>query len=509
MKEILSFGDLRALEDRIHAALMPHSLDSILRGLWNTATPIGKSAPFMIAGTVMFAVRFCAPAYRTMRVETPLTWSKLFPIVDMVTQFLLADPVGLDTSVSDSLLSILLRITGNQFPYSSDISGCQARSLLLYVDLPIELSGQKRVPAFDFAAAFERINGIKVQDFVDVGFVAFAAARSNRSFTRDYFEKARMQEMRLPSDKGVIAVLECLAADPGTFQALYAECRQRDRRFAAYDYNPLFPFPIIRPWRQKKHVAMAEDRLTVPLPELIPWRISTGIYYQMRDQYPAFTSYFGHLFEAYTGRVLHHSFPDKILLSEQDIRTAYPTSAGKAPDWIIVDGDTAILFECKATRFSRLALATGSDEAITSSLGQVKNGLQQLFEFIEACQTGRVHHQALQGCTNFCPVILTFESLYLSNSTIFRDYLDGMVNDKVKGMSWTILSVEDLEKLQPHFAANIPMADVLMKLRHELFSNVLRDVQQQTGCTYKDSFLYQKEQEIYERIAPTIRKNAS
>ena len=102
-KEIQSFSDFEALERQIREALQPHNLDGVLRGLWNTARPEGKPSPFMIAGTALFAMRYCAPSYRRLREVEPLSWQTLFPIVDLVTHFLLADPIGFDESVPRSL----------------------------------------------------------------------------------------------------------------------------------------------------------------------------------------------------------------------------------------------------------------------------------------------------------------------------------------------------------------------------------------------------------------------
>lgn len=505
-RDVGGLNELLALEDRIRMALQQHTLDGVLRGLWNAAKPDRFPKPFMVAGTVLFALRYCAPAFRSMRATEPLSMPVLVPILDLVAQFLLSDPIGFDETVPNSLLSILLRTVGNQFPYETDPFGQQARSLILYVDLPKELASRKKKPVFDFAAAFERTNGVSMQDFVDVGFTAFAAAHSNRSFARDYFDTARRLGVRLPDDGVVSSVLDGLAADPGMLKNLDNQYRQPDRRFAAYDYNPLFPYPIVRPWRQKKRVPVAEDRMTAPLPFLISWRISTGIYYQMRQEHPEFASYFGHLFESYAGKVLAHSVPGKPLLSEQDIRTAYPPRMGKVPDWVVVDGKTAILVECKATRLNRLALATGSEEAIASSLGQVRGGLYQLHEFIQACKAGRVSHPALAGCTDFCPVVLTYEPIYLANSIVFRDSLVGMLDETARNLPWLILSLDELEKLQPHIAAGVEITSLFSNLRSQMFSKVLQAAHEQTGKNYKDSFLYQKDQEIYDRLGVSEEK---
>ena len=95
----------------------------------------------------------------------------------MVARFLLSDPVGFDETVPSSLLSILLRTVGNEFPYEADPVGQQARSLILYAALPRELTARKKMPAFGFAAAFERTNGVSVQDYVDIGYTAFRGAQ--------------------------------------------------------------------------------------------------------------------------------------------------------------------------------------------------------------------------------------------------------------------------------------------------------------------------------------------
>lgn len=113
---------------------------------------------------------------------------------------------------------------------------------------------------------FEKINKVSFADFLNVGFVASAAAQNNLGFTRGYFNKARSQGIRLPGDIDILAILDQLAADPKKFMELYRRYKAEDRRFAMYDSNPLFVYPIIRPWRQKKAVSVGQDRMVAPLP---------------------------------------------------------------------------------------------------------------------------------------------------------------------------------------------------------------------------------------------------
>lgn len=495
-----NLAELEMLERRIEDALRPHTVDSVLCGLWNKAKPDGFPQPFMIAGTAQFALRFCAPAFRSIRPSPPLDWRMLSPIVDLVTRYLLTDPIGFDETVPSSLLSILLRTVGHQFPYASSFFGQHARALILYRDIPRLLADRKGVSKFDFRAAFEHVNGASVEDVIDIGYIAFCAAHSNQGFALKYFHDMRKQGMHVPGDDVIMAVLDKLSADPRKFNAEGGKNRRKDRRFAAYDSNPLFRFPIVRPWPRSNRTARAQDRMTVPLPELIPRRLAIGVYYEMRREYTDFLNYFGHLFEAYAGQVFRHCVPGKALLSESDIRAVYSAKHGKAPDWVVMEGDTAILIECKATRLSRLALAEGSEENIASDLKHVASGLKQLAEFTQACQAGKVPHPALRQCHAYCPVILTFEPLFLANSTDFRQMLTGLVDEAVGKQPWLILSLEELEQLQPHIAAGVAMAELFTKMRHQLFPALLENVHQQTGCTYKDTFLHQQEHEFYVRL---------
>ena len=238
------------------------------------------------------------------------------------------------------------------------------------------------------------------------------------------------------------------------------------------------------------------------LPELVASRISTGIFYQMYNTYDVeFSKYFGFVFERYFGLVLEKCLLSEQLLSESDIRNFYPPKKGKVPDWIIVDGSTMLLFECKATRFSRAAQAIASEEAVNSSLEQVQKGLKQLASFISACQTKFPELQRLHHCNTFKPIFVSLEPLFLINTPLFRDHINSLLAaEGVTGLDWQILSIDEIEALQPHIAAGFSLAQVLDELRNKSFNNVLENLSSQTNRTFAHSFLYDKQEELYQRL---------
>jgi len=304
------------------------------------------------------------------------------------------------------------------------------------------------------------------------------------------------------SDQSLKAVLNQLVADKSKLVELYDKRKNKDRRFRMYDFNPLFTHPIIRPCQNKQFSTPDNDFIHAPVPKLVASRISAGIFYQMFNTYGTeFSDYFGFVFERYVGLVLEKCLLSEHLLSELDIRSFYTAEKGKAPDWIIIDGSTMLLFECKATRFSRPAQAIASENAIESSLAQVKKGLIQLASFVSACQAKISELQKIHHCSTFKPILVSLEPLFLINCELFRQYINTLLAaEGVTGLDWQILSIGELEALQPHIAAGLNLAQVLDELRNKSLNDVLENLISQTNRTFADSFLYDKQKELYQRL---------
>jgi len=218
-----------------------------------------------------------------------------------------------------------------------------------------------------------------------------------------------------------------------------------------------------------------------------------------------FSEYFGQLFEAYVGEILRHSVSSGNLFSEEDVRQTYAEKDGRVPDWIVIDGATAILIECKATRFSRAALGTGAEAGINDSLRQVLKGLIQLHEFRQALQARTPGLEMFHCCTTFKPILVSFEPLHLINTPLFRKHIDHLLTrEGVTGLPWHIISLKELEAFQPHLTAGVRLAEIAQKMEEGTFS--LEEVASVTGKTYKDSFLYTRDEEMYRRLGVPERK---
>ena len=66
----------------------------------------------------------------------------------------------------------------------------------------------------------------------------------------------------------------------------------------------------------------------------------------MFDRYEIeFSNYFGSVFKIYVGQILQHGGRSIRLISEKEIRHKYPAEMVRLADWIVVDGNQAILIE--------------------------------------------------------------------------------------------------------------------------------------------------------------------
>jgi hypothetical protein len=500
--EISSLSDLEKLESQIAKKLSKHKLGDVLRSLYSLKED-QTIQPFMIAGLSLLAARFCL----TSKSSQLIRYFDIRPLVDLSNNYYLSDPVIFDKDLHTEFIDsnpifMMLRIVSNQFTFNIRSFSEFSRPVLLFHEIPNQLKSSSGIPQFDFEDKFYSLTGVSVIDFITTGFVLSAFARSNFAFSQISLTKARQKGINIPDNFDIKNILNHLVADKSVLVDMYERRKNKDRRFRMYDFNPLLSYPLIKLCEDKGFARTNKDFMHAPVPELVASRISIGIFYQMFNEYGEdFSKYFGDVFERYVGLVIGNCINSEILLSDPDIRSFYPTEKGKSPDWFIIDGTTLILFECKATRFSRAAQAIASEKAINDSLAQVIKGLIQLHDFISACQNNLPELQRFNGCTKFMPILVSLEPLRLINSGFFRKHIDKLLAAKgITNLDWQILSIDELELLQPHLANGFRLSQVLDDLKQKTFDNVLQDLTSQTNKTFKDSFLYQKQKEIYQRL---------
>ena len=505
---ITSLADLNNLEAKIRLEISLHDLDEILVAVQQN---FKNEEAFVFAAITLFAIRFAYPPIRKHEKAYQLAPQAFVKIYHLVKTYILAEPSTLSASVNinyrgSTLIPTLLRIVGNQFNFNTEFWGQYSRTLSLFLEMPKKVKSLRNSPEFDIRYAFQELNQVSIEDFIHVGFVAFTAASDKKLITGGYFQKAKDQGFRLPKDEIIELTLNKLAADQYQMRERYEEYKQFNRLYAIYDFNPLFIFPFIRPWIKTVRTSLDEDRLIAPIPNLILYRLSVGIYHQLFAAHKQnFSRYFGFLFEKYVGEILINCVEANQIISEEEIRKTYPEKKGKVPDWIIVEGNEAILIECKATGFNGEALATGDEKAIDNSISQIKKGLVQLHEFKDACQRKTKGLEKLASVSKFHLRVVTYETFYLINGTDFKDIINSEIFSTLnnKGISltdWHILSIDELERIQPHTKQGILFNEIMEMIKLNLFNDVIETLHEKTKKTFENSFLMKEHEKMFKNL---------
>jgi len=488
--------DLDKLELKIRQKISKYRLGDVLYSLYEIKDSL---RPFIAAGVALFAVRFSQPSIVNQNIE-PL--KNVQSIIELVTAYLLADPITFDEELNNNFMGsnpafVRLRLACSQLPFKVSEFSQFSRPILLYHEIPNSLVGKAGIPKFDIHKEFLILNKVSIPEFINIGFAASAFARNNFSFSLNWFEKLRSQGISLLDDKAISQALYQLAGDQVKITTLYDKRKNSDRRFRMYDFNPLQTYPLIFPCKTKGFGNFGQDFMCAPVPRLIDERMSLGIYYQLYNKFDQkFSNYFGYVLEEYLKLILNNSINSEKFI---DIRDLGNHRKSKSPDYAIIDGSVAIVLECKATKFTLAAKTISSEEAINDSLGQVKKGLIQLDTFIKARASNL---DEFQECSRFMPVLVTLEDdMLLINDVDFRDHINELLkNEGIDNLDWQILSIGALELLQPHLAAGIHLSQVLQDLKHKSFKRVLEELTSQTRKSFKDSFLYPKQKEVYQRL---------
>ncbi len=228
---------------------------------------------------------------------------------------------------------------------------------------------------------------------------------------------------------------------------LFKSEQQYDDTFA-YAYNSLRAFPLIRMRFQ------GNDAIVCPLPTLLFWRITGGLYYELLGN-QRFPQAWGDSFQAYVGQVIERTCPEKRLrlIAEQKYGTKKARKA--SVDWIVSDEDSAIFLECKAKRLSWNAKsALGDLGPLEADIDDIASAVVQVYRTHGDYIAGQYPHFPFAPNRKVYPVITTLEDWYFFGDAMFDRLWDAVVtklntaNIPRKGlneMPYSVWSIAELE----------------------------------------------------------------
>jgi hypothetical protein len=327
----------------------------------------------------------------------------------------------------------LVRALYEQAPYQEEVRYLIPRHIILHLESKPPRS------SFDLDSAFQRATGLTVKQFMMIGFAFYAAALAHHSFERGFVENTQVKSLKAYVGSGMVdAFLAAAGADFETFRNLRLEEERDAPGFGRYTFNPLLDRPVIK---------LPNGLVCVPVPRLLIHRITRGIYYDLmrahsQPQGNPFLDWFGLAFEQYIGTLLRDAFGKDNVFSES--RYGKPGKAG--PDWVVILGDRALIFECRSGRLpqkirsqaDRIEVLKMVRRNIVSPAKKIPGKVFDLQKGVTGIPTGKVK--------SYVPVIVTYQEWYPTPWTL------DLATQQLKGtsardFSFELMSVDDIEWL--------------------------------------------------------------
>jgi len=334
------------------------------------------------------------------------------------------------------VLNNLIRISYSQFPFQMQNHKADIpRALILFEELAAQA-----IDEFDVDSAFRKLTGLSIREFILHGFAIWAICGNGEIPPVKESTDPRTERL-LPLEKQQ-KFRDIITADYMQFRECQAK-KPIKKGLEKQQFNCLHTYPLIRTQKSRK--------LVCPVPLLLIRRVTRGVYYQLQDAYSRggrrneFTQFFGkRLFEPYVGMHLRALATTAELIPEQDI------GSEKTCDWILVEGESLTLIECKALglTFKSKALAETDDVADDLSKRIVK-AVKACERTRQAIQEGLVGLAHLKGKTTR-NLIVFYDDIFLFNSPLYRELIESELQANGLGaVPFQVCAIRELEYAVP------------------------------------------------------------
>jgi len=403
----------------------------------------------------------------------------------------LLDAFGVQpTKTTEDRYRFLLRVAAEQFSYQGKLRTTIPRAWLIF----LEANRSVATRPFDLEAEWMSLTGIQLETFLTIGFGYYAGFLQHSSLVRHFAASGILRGS--VTEEACENFLSLASATPELYRKLSRVHQVDDPLYIKNEFNMLWQRPLIA----------IGNELFAPVPFLVANRMTDGILYDLmdakaeKDRNP-FSEYFGRLFEEYVGRLLKWTFGEENVHQEPK----YGKPAKDGPDWIVIDGDTAILFECRS---SRLKLKT----RVFAQPGDVMDDIKRMFLETLEKYPGKVDDLKsgvarldLSAVRRFESIILMYDRVFFE--PIFRDLAKQEFTRSGKPWSddFELMDISDLEVLSAWHSSH-PMGQLLAERRSRYqteasdFSEFLYRYATERGLNYSHPLLT----DVQDRLLDTL-----
>jgi hypothetical protein len=368
------------------------------------------------------------------------------------------------------------------------------RLCTLFKKLPLSDEMKLDKNEFDFHAEFLNHFSMSIDEYLTCAFLfmTYIMKQDKDIFSRaeliKYCEYATLGNFK---ESSFLLILKSISADRSRITLERQNFLPKDNKFNKYNVPLLKLYPILHLNDKYENEPPEFDLMISPLPYLIINRIHDIIYFKLKEKCgDKFTEWFGKkLLESYCRILIKNIFPNSELISEEDVRKTYPTKKGKAPDYIVTDGDTGILIECKAARVRRGLTESNDEEEFKKCFEPITKAVQQLDEFSTAIKTKSPGLERFYSLNKIYHVIITWEEFSpLVDKIFYKKIIEQIYKRSNDEIPYRIFSIGEIERLQAALNKTDKNLDYFIQLFDD--DNFFDKWSEITKCTKsKDSLL--------------------
>lgn len=217
----------------------------------------------------------------------------------------------------------------------------------------------------------------------------------------------------------------------------------------AYDNRFLRASPLI------SFQNAGKEFLACPLPTLLFWRFTSGLYYDLTRDNDFFNA-LGASFQKYVGEVLGRALKDTKMQYLPEEKYGKKGYTKDTVDWVLLDEEAAVFIECKSKRLSLGAKANlVSRDALLTDIGKLADGVVQLYKTVLEYKADKYPSLRFNETRIIVPLVVTLENWFPLQHAVLIE-LDKQVEAKLAAqklpdslrseMPYVIASCDEIEE---------------------------------------------------------------
>jgi hypothetical protein len=265
------------------------------------------------------------------------------------------------------------------------------------------------------APLVQKVFGMSARELFQIG-----VSLSGHFLSEPFLRLPAINQLNAASDAVVTDFLRRFSLPTGALRERMQQAQSYNVNWA-YAFDPLRTFPLIE---------VSADRLFCPMPTLLLWRFTEGVYFDLVQERVAFDRAFGPAFQDLAQDVVRAASIDRRLQVLPEARYGTKARPKDSVDLIVQD-ETAVLFvECKASRLKAQAKVDINDTAvINGEIDRLAGFVAQLYATLADALDGAYPHWKPDGRPVY-PLVLTLDE-WLPSGRLLNDAFEEAVRAKL------------------------------------------------------------------------------